>query len=74
METYTFLRQFADSWFLIAMFAFFLSVIIWTFWPSKRASREEAAQIPLIDDPNERNNDYVHSSYLRNAVKELRDV
>ncbi|MEM7267766.1 MAG: cbb3-type cytochrome c oxidase subunit 3 [Pseudomonadota bacterium] len=50
METYTFLREFADSWFLIAMFAFFLGAAAWAFWPSQRAARDAAAAIPLRDD------------------------
>lgn len=50
METYTFLREFADSWFLIAMFCFFIGTWIFAFWPSLRKSREEAASIPLRDD------------------------
>ena len=50
METYTFLREFADSWFLIAMFCFFVGTWIFAFWPSLRHAREEAASIPLRDD------------------------
>ena len=29
METYTFLRQLADSWVLLAMTLFFISVVLW---------------------------------------------
>ena len=47
METYSVLREFADSWFLIAMFAFFLGAGIWAFWPSQRSARDDAAQIPF---------------------------
>ncbi len=50
METYSTLREFADSWFLIAMFAFFLGASIFAFWPSLRSDRENAAGIPLRDD------------------------
>ena len=50
METYTILREFADSWFLLVMFAFFVGVAIWAFWPSQRAARDEAASIPFRDD------------------------
>ncbi len=50
METYTVLREFADSWFLIAMFAFFIGGGIWACLPSRRAAREEAAGIPFRDD------------------------
>lgn len=50
METYTVLRAFADSWFLIAMFAFFLSAGLWAFWPSQRGARHDAARIPFRED------------------------
>ncbi len=51
METYSLLREFADSWFLIAMFAFFLGASIFAFWPSQKSARDDAAAIPLRDDP-----------------------
>ncbi|MEM8577754.1 MAG: cbb3-type cytochrome c oxidase subunit 3 [Pseudomonadota bacterium] len=49
METYTLLREFADSWFLIAMFAFFIGTWIFAFWPSAAAARDDAASIPFRD-------------------------
>ncbi|MEM6623562.1 MAG: cbb3-type cytochrome c oxidase subunit 3 [Pseudomonadota bacterium] len=50
METYTFLRAFADSWMLLAMFLFFLGMILRTFRPGLRKTYEDIAQIPLRDD------------------------
>lgn len=50
METYSLLREFADSWFLIAMFAFFLGTWIFAFWPGAKGAREDAASIPFRDD------------------------
>lgn len=50
METYTFLREFADSWFLIALFAFFLGACLFAFWPSLQRDRDEAASIPMRDE------------------------
>jgi cytochrome c oxidase cbb3-type subunit 4 len=50
METYTAMREFADSWALAAMTVFFLGVVIFTFRPGSRKNSEEAAQIPLKDD------------------------
>ena len=50
METYTLLREFADSWFLIALFAFFVGTCIFAFWPSQQAARDEAASIPMRDE------------------------
>jgi cytochrome c oxidase cbb3-type subunit 4 len=50
MDTYSFLRQLADSWVLLAMFGFFLSVILWAFRPGGSAIYDEIAQIPLRDE------------------------
>ena len=50
METYTFLRQLADSWVLLAMFLFFCGVAIWAFLPSQAANREAARMIPFRRD------------------------
>ena len=50
METYTFLREFADSWFLIVLFGFFIGVCVFAFWPSLQPSRDDAASIPLRDE------------------------
>ena len=50
METYTLLRAFADSWFLIAVFSFFVGACAFAFWPSQRPAREDAAAIPLRDE------------------------
>lgn len=47
MHTYSLLREFADSWFLLAMFGFFLGTWVWAFWPSLKSAREEAASIPF---------------------------
>ncbi|QLF70588.1 cbb3-type cytochrome c oxidase subunit 3 [Peteryoungia desertarenae] len=50
METYTALRQFADSWALLAMVIFFIGVIIFTFRPGGKKSADHAAHIPLRED------------------------
>lgn len=50
METYTVMRQFADSWGLLAMTLFFVGVIVFVFRPGSKKSADEAARIPLKDD------------------------
>ncbi|MEQ6202748.1 cbb3-type cytochrome c oxidase subunit 3 [Sulfitobacter sp. HNIBRBA2951] len=50
METYSLLRQFADSWVLLAMFVFFICAGIWAFLPSQSNARTQASMIPLRDD------------------------
>jgi len=47
METYSLLRQFADSWMLLVLFAFFIGVVIWVFRPGARKKYEEPANIPF---------------------------
>ena len=50
MDTYSLLREFADSWFLLGMFGFFISAVIWAFLPSQKSAREDAANIPFRSD------------------------
>lgn len=50
METYSFLREFADSWFLVAMFVFYLVACSRPFWPRLRQGNIEAANIPFRND------------------------
>lgn len=47
MDTYSFLRQFADSWALLAMTAFFLGVVVWVFRPGSSKIHRDTAQIPF---------------------------
>ena len=47
MEQYTFLRQFADSWMLLALFAFFIGVVLWVFRPGSSKQYRDTANIPF---------------------------
>lgn len=47
METYSLLREFADSWMLLALFAFFVGVVIWVFRPGATRHYSEPAGIPF---------------------------
>ena len=47
METYSVLRQFADSWGLLIMFAVFVTVIVWAFRPGSSRIYKETAEIPF---------------------------
>ncbi len=55
METYSFLRELADSWVLLALCIFYIGAIGWAFRPGSRAVHEEIANIPLKDDPESAN-------------------
>jgi cytochrome c oxidase cbb3-type subunit IV len=47
------MRHFADSWALLALFLFFIGVVIFAFRPGSRKHAENAANIPFKDDPDE---------------------
>ncbi|TDK41373.1 cbb3-type cytochrome c oxidase subunit 3 [Antarcticimicrobium luteum] len=50
MEIYTLLRQFADSWVLLALFAFFVGIIVWVFRPGSSKTYNDTADIPFRHD------------------------
>ena len=50
MDTYSFLREFADSLFLVAMVVFYLIACTRPFWPSRKQANIDAAQIPFRND------------------------
>ncbi|MDE4132569.1 cbb3-type cytochrome c oxidase subunit 3 [Phaeobacter sp. QD34_3] len=50
MEEYTFLRQFADSWMLLMLFAFFIGVVVWVFRPGSSRVYRDTADIPFRHD------------------------
>ncbi len=43
METYSFLRELADSWALLALTLIFLAVVFWAMRPGSNAVHREAA-------------------------------
>ncbi len=47
MEEYTILRQFADSWMLLLLFAFFVGIVIWVFRPGASKEYKDTANIPF---------------------------
>ena len=50
METYSLLREFADSWMLLALFGFFIGVIFWAFRPGSTDVYADTANIPFRHD------------------------
>ena len=53
MDTYSLLREFADSWMLLAMMLFFIGVVLWTLRPGSKKIHDDIAQIPLRNDTPE---------------------
>ncbi len=47
METYSFLREFADSWMLLFLFVFFLAIVLWVFRPGASKEYNDTANIPF---------------------------
>ena len=47
---YHILREIADSWVLLALFGFFIAVILWAFRPGSRATHRDAADVPFRHD------------------------
>ena len=50
MDTYSWLRELADSWVLLAMVVFYLSACLWAMSPWRKAANAEAASIIMNDD------------------------
>jgi len=50
MDTYSVLRQIADSWVLLAMVIFFLGVIVWAFRPGSKTQQSDTANIPFRNE------------------------
>ena len=47
MDSYSWLRQFADSWMLLALTVFFIGVVVWVLRPGSRRLHDDAAQVPF---------------------------
>lgn len=47
MDTYSLLREIADSWVLLALFVFFLGTWVWAFRPGSRPLHDDAADVPF---------------------------
>ncbi|WP_163848621.1 cbb3-type cytochrome c oxidase subunit 3 [Pseudooceanicola aestuarii] len=50
MDTYSLMREFADSWALLALFLFFAGVIAWVFRPGSRRTYADTAAIPFRNE------------------------
>jgi cytochrome c oxidase cbb3-type subunit 4 len=50
MEKYSLLREFADSWVLLALTLFFVAAVVWAWRPGSRKLHEDSANIPFRHD------------------------
>lgn len=47
MDTYSFLRELADSWVMLALFSVFVFVVLWAYRPGSRRIHDDAANVPF---------------------------
>jgi cytochrome c oxidase cbb3-type subunit 4 len=47
MDLYSLMREFADSWALLALFLVFVGVVLWAFRPGSRRMHEDISNIPF---------------------------
>ena len=50
MDLYSLLREFADSWALLALVLMFCGVVFWAWRPGSRALHEDAANVPFRNE------------------------
>ena len=50
MDTYSVMREIADSWGLLAMMAFFIGAVLMLFRPGAKQQHKDASMIPFRDD------------------------
>ena len=49
-DTYSALRQFADSWMLLFLVLVFLGVIVWAFRPGSRDVHRDTSMLPFRNE------------------------
>ncbi|TCO71974.1 cbb3-type cytochrome c oxidase subunit 3 [Rhodovulum euryhalinum] len=47
MDTYSVMREFADSWMLLFLTLFFVGVIVWVLRPGSTKAHRDSASIPF---------------------------
>ncbi len=47
---YTFLRQLADSWGMLALLLIFIGIVVWAFRPGTKALYKDISDIPFRND------------------------
>lgn len=72
METYTWLRAFADSWHLLFMFCFFIGVFIYILRPGASKVHDETANMIFRNDDKPEGADSASRKAAHNEPKEAR--
>lgn len=50
MDLYTLMREFADSWALLALVLIFGAVVLWAWRPGSRPLHDDAANVPFRNE------------------------
>ncbi len=72
METYTWLRAFADSWHLLFMFCFFIGVFIYILRPGASEVHDETANMIFRNDDKPESENSVAPKGRHSEPKEAR--
>ncbi len=72
METYTWLRAFADSWHLLFMFCFFIGVFIYILRPGASKVHDETANMIFRNDDTPEGTDKAPQKARHAEPKEAR--
>ena len=72
METYTWLRAFADSWHLLFMFLFFIGVFVYILRPGASKVHDETANSIFRNDDKPEGGDHAHQNGRHSEPKEAR--
>ena len=69
METYTFLRAFADSWHLLFMFCFFIGVFLYILRPGANRVHSDSANMIFRNDDKPAGDDAPRAQGRRPEMK-----
>ena len=72
METYTWLRAFADSWHLLFMFCFFIAVFLYILRPGANKVHDETANMIFRNDDKPQGDDSIPGAGRHKEPKEAR--
>ena len=50
MDLYSLMREFADSWALLALVLMFCGIVFWAYRPGSRSLHDDAANVPFRND------------------------
>lgn len=67
MDTYSLMREFADSWMLLFLTLFFIGVIVWALRPGSAPVHRDSSNIPFRHDDKPAGADEVGATCRKEA-------